>query len=60
MRKCRLYCSQMKRNETSRACSMHRRDDKHINILVEKLGGKSSFGRPKCRWKDSIRSVFKK
>jgi hypothetical protein len=48
----------MKRNEMSRACSMHRRDGKH-NILVEKHGGKRSFGGPKCRWNDTIRSVVR-
>jgi hypothetical protein len=49
----------MKRNEMSKACGMHRRDEKRINILVGKPRGKRSFGRPKCRWKDSNTLVLR-
>jgi hypothetical protein len=39
-----------------RACSTHGRYEKCVKILVGKPEGKRPFGRPRCRWKDNIRT----
>jgi hypothetical protein len=38
-----------------RACSTDGRDEKCINILVEKPEGKRPLGRPRRRWEHNIR-----
>jgi hypothetical protein len=38
-----------------RSCSTHGRDQKCVEIFVEKSEGKRSLGRPRHKWKNNIR-----
>jgi hypothetical protein len=45
----------MKKNEMGGTCSAMGRRDLY-RVLVVKPGGKRPMGRPRCRWKDSIKT----
>jgi hypothetical protein len=42
-------------HEVSRACGIHRRGQKSVQVLVGKPEGKRPLGRPRRRWEDGIR-----
>jgi hypothetical protein len=53
-----LYASpkgdQMKEEEMGGTCNTHGRDEKCVQILVEKPKDKRPLGRPRLRWKDKL------
>jgi hypothetical protein len=46
---------QIKENEVDRACSMHGRDEEHIENHGRKIWSEKPLGRPRHRWEDNIK-----
>jgi len=48
------------KNDMGGACSIYEGEKKVFGILVGKPEGKSSLGRPSCRWRMILRWIFRK
>jgi hypothetical protein len=52
-------CDKIVKNEMGGACSTHGGEESCVHVSGGKPEGKKPLGRPKRRWEDNIRRIFK-
>jgi hypothetical protein len=49
----------MKKNEMGVSCGMYGKQERFVEVLVVRCEGKRPLGRPRLRWEDNIKWIFK-